>query len=148
MEMNKPPRTLTDNQEIEWCCRHKITKLFHSLDNRDYSNLIKLFAPEGLWHRAGTIHFGRNEILLGMEKRPTTYHIRHILSNFLILDEKDGSVDMEFYITAFAADDGRPAQLPIHIKNPHSVLVGFATFLSAKYDYLISELKLTTEFVF
>jgi hypothetical protein len=146
--MNNSPRIFTGTEEIEWYCRQIITKLFHSLDNRDYSNLIMLFTPEGLWHRAGTIHKGRDDILLGMEKRSKTYHIRHILSNFLILAENDGSVDMEFYVTAFANDDGKPAKLPIHIKNPHSVLIGIATFLSTEYGYLISELKLTTEFVF
>jgi hypothetical protein len=137
-----------DKVALEWSCGKAITKLFHYLDNRQYRELTDLFMADGVWHRAGTTHRGHEQIMDGMNKRSPTYKICHIVSNFLVLNEGKDFVEAGFYITAYANDSGKAPELPIQIKAPHSIIQSEVRFQLCDSSLYISELKLSTEFIF
>lgn len=90
-----------------------LTQLLHAffarLDERRYDELLALFLPEGRWLRQGRWLQGRAEIRAGLEARPATMRVRHVISNVLVLPGEGDDLRVQAYMTAYRQQAGEAA---------------------------------------
>ncbi len=70
------------------CCERECTRLCHdfaaAVDSRRYGQFAALFAPEGVFDRAGQASHGQAEILQFLNARPVDKVTRHACTNIRI----------------------------------------------------------------
>lgn len=82
---------------------------FGHLDERRYDAVVDAFLPAGRWLRQGQWLEGRQAIRAGLEARPASMRVRHVITNVLVLPPEGADVRVEAYMTAFRQLEGEPA---------------------------------------
>jgi hypothetical protein len=113
------------SRPVEDAIHHQIERIVYSffryLDDQQYDDLVALFAPDGVWHRAGKALRGPQEIKEAMAQRPVGFTTRHLITNVVVDPVDDNEVVASYYMTVFVHEGtGRPKgpvplQLPLHV---------------------------------
>lgn len=91
----------------------ELTQATHSffldLDERRYDAVVAGFLPEGRWLRQGKWLQGRAAIRAGLEARPATMRVRHIITNIVVSPQQGEDVRVDAYMTAVRQLEGEAA---------------------------------------
>jgi hypothetical protein len=131
---------------IEWDCAQVLLRFFDAFDGWNYDGMAALFAPEGVWHRAGKALAGRDAIVTEMHRRSTTQVIRHVVTN-LIVDVMDTDhAEARLYLTAYRHDAGEPRATPAPMKVPAMLLVVSAGLIKTSDGWQVLQMTMQREF--
>jgi SnoaL-like domain len=132
---------------IEWDCTQLLTRFFNAFDAWHYDEMAAMFAPDGVWHRAGQELQGA-AILLALNARSRTQTVRHVVTNVQV-DVRDASnADFLLYVTAYMHDCGVKAIKPPKIESPYLLLVVPGTLVRAGNCWKIASMSMNREFEF
>jgi len=129
----------------DWRCQQLLVELFHRLDGKEFDLLVDLFDEEGSWRRPTALLRGRAEIASAMAKRSATAVTRHLVSNFLVIEDRGEEVDAVASLTTYSIDSGEHRELPIAVEAPLGVFRASATFRCAGAKTSILRLDLRPE---
>ena len=132
----------------QWRCQQALTALFHFLDRKEYESVVALFLEDGVWQRPGTVLAGHAEIMADLRKRSATRLSRHVLTNFLVLEDEAGDVDATATLTTYAFENGSAVQMPQVIDAPMGVYSARARFAGTPAGIRVGRLELAVEFTF
>ena len=132
----------------QWRCQQLLVAFFHFLDTRQYGEVARLFLEEGTWQRGETRLHGRGEIAADLRKRSTTRVSRHVLSNFLVLQEGEEEVEVIATLTTYAFDNGTMVRLPQAIPAPMGIYSARAWLARTPAGIGLRRLELAAEFTF
>ena len=96
----------------DWRCQQLLVEFFHRLDTKEFGLLVDLFDEEGSWRRPTVLLRGRAEIASAMAKRSATAVTRHLVSNFLVIDDRGEEVDAVASLTTYSIDSGEHREMP------------------------------------
>jgi hypothetical protein len=119
----------------------RLLMLIAHLDNRRYDALADIFTPAGRWLRQGRWLEGRQAILDALESRPMNMQVRHVLTNSLVTDFKNGQARVDAYMTAYRQLEGQRPEL-FSINRVDTI------FHSVDGQWLIAEQQMVREFEF
>ena len=133
---------------IEWDCAQALTRFFNDFDRWRYEDMADLFAPDGVWHRAGKALQGKDVIVAELNKRSRTQTVRHVITNVQIDVKDETSAGFLLYVTAYIHDSGAKVVDPPKIQMPALLLV--VPGQMAKWDgqWKIASMSMNREFVF
>ena len=133
---------------IEWDCAQNLTRFFNYFDQWRYDDMAALFAPDGVWHRAGKALQGASVIVAELSKRSRTQTVRHVITNIQIDVADDSSAEFVLYITAYIHDSGAKAVDPPKIQMPSLLLVVPGQMVKWDGQWKIASMSMNREFVF
>jgi SnoaL-like domain len=84
---------------IEAACAKVTIRFFRALDAREHEAAAGFFAPDGVWHRAGTVLTGRPAIIEALAKRSPDRATAHLLSNVWAEAIDPDHARVHFYLT-------------------------------------------------
>jgi hypothetical protein len=126
---------------IEWDCAQILIRFFNELDAWCYGDMVKLFAPDGVWHRQGRALRGAEAILAVLAQRSTTQTVRHVVTNVQVT-----ALDAD---TAKSLHDtGEQATAPPVIRSPSLLLAVPGELTRTDEGWRISSLTMTRVFEF
>jgi len=133
---------------IEWDCAQTLTRFFNAFDQWRYDDMAGMFAPDGVWHRAGKALQGEDVIVAELNKRSRTQTVRHVITNVQV-DVKDAaSADFLLYVTAYIHDSGEKATKPPKIQMPSLLLVVPGQMVRRDGAWKIASMSMNREFEF
>ena len=126
----------------QWDCHQLLVRLFHLLDAKRYEELVGLFQEDGVWVRPGPVMHGRAEISEAMRQRPAHRVTRHLVSNFLVLEDGDQHVDAVAHLTtyAFAGE-----AVPVVANGPIGIFMARVQFLCSAGELWVRRLELAPD---
>ncbi|HSH88866.1 MAG TPA: nuclear transport factor 2 family protein [Ramlibacter sp.] len=133
--------------ERQWRCQQTLTALFRHLDDKRYENVVDMFVEDGVWQRPGVVLAGRAEIMADMRKRSATRLSRHVLANFLVIEEGD-ELEALATLTTYAFDTASAAEMPQVIDGPMGIYSARAQFTETPAGTRLRRLELGVEFTF
>ncbi len=83
-----------------------VIRFFRALDDREYSTLAALLAPDGVWHRQGAELRNEADILAAMAKRSPTMRIHHLLTNVFAEPRGADEAEVTGYMLVVRHDSG------------------------------------------
>jgi len=102
LERDDGTMALSENHEVAVAVSDLLHRLFFNLDERRYSQVAELFAPDGVWHRQGEQLQGGADVRRALERRPAQLRTRHLVSN-TIIEAADGlTSESAHYVLVFA----------------------------------------------
>lgn len=125
-----------------------IYQLFYFLDESNYTELLKLFTPDGRWTRQGEDCAGHQPILKSLMTRSTTQRIRHVISNTFLSSQTTTGATLTAYMTAYRFDDGSHHTGPVTISRPFRLSVVQARLVVVDNHWRVAELAHPSEFEF
>ena len=125
-----------------------IHQLFYFLDESNYTELLKLFTPDGRWIRQGEDCSGHQHIMQSLMKRSTTQRIRHVISNTFLPSQTATRATLTAYMTAYRFDDGSHKTGPVTISRPFRLSVVHARLVVVDDHWRVAELAHPSEFEF
>ena len=132
---------------IESDCTQVLTRFFNAFDHWRYDDMVAMFAPDGVWHRAGKSLKGA-AILEALNARSRTQTVRHVVTNIQV-DVADASrAEFILYVTAYMHDTGTKATGPPKIQSPYLLLVVLGTLVRVGEDWKITSMSMNREFEF
>jgi SnoaL-like domain len=140
------PRELA--RAAEWDCTQLLFRFYYWFDLFRYEEMVALFSPNAVWHRAGKVLRGREEIIAILRERSTTQRVRHVLTNVLVDVMDATNANAVLYLTAYQFDSGQRLTAPPSIRSPSLLLVVTAHLVKTDDNWLIAEQKTTREFEF
>jgi hypothetical protein len=132
---------------IEWDCTQVLTRFFNAFDQWRYDDMAAMFAPDGVWQRAGKALQGA-AILLALNARSRTQTVRHVVTNIEVNVADASSADFMLYVTAYMHDSGVKAINPPKIQSPYLLLVVPGTLVKIGDDWKIASMSMNREFEF
>ena len=113
------------SRAVDGSVQHQIERIiylfFRYLDDQRYDDLAALFAPDGIWHRAGKALRGPKGVMEAMAHRPVGFTTRHLITN-VVIDAADANEVIAFYYMTVFVHEGTerpkepvPLQLPLHV---------------------------------
>ena len=133
---------------IEWDCAQVLTRFFNAFDQWRYEDMADMFAPEGVWHRAGKSLQGKDVIVAELNKRSRTQTVRHVVTNVQVDVKEETSADFLLYITAYIHDSGVKAEKPPKIQMPSLLLVVPGQMVKRDDAWKIASMLMNREFEF
>ena len=125
-----------------------IHQLFYFLDESNYTELLKLFTPDGRWTRQGEDCSGHQHIMQSLLTRSTTQRIRHVISNTFLPSQTATGATLTAYMTAYRFDDGSHKAGPVTISRPFRLSVVHARLVGVDDHWRVAELAHPSEFEF
>ena len=133
---------------IEADCTQVLTRFFNAFDQWRYDDMVAMFAPHGVWHRAGKSLNGAAAILEALNARSRTQTVRHVVTNIQV-DVADASrAEFILYVTAYMHDTGTKVTRPPKIQSPYLLLVVPGTLVRVGEDWKIASMSMNREFEF
>ena len=132
---------------IEWDCTQVLTRFFNAFDQWRYDDMAAMFAPDGVWHRAGKPLKGA-AILEALNARSRTQTVRHVVTNIEVNVADASRADFILYVTAYMHDSGTKATKPPTIQSPYLLLVVPGTMVKVGDDWKIASMSMNREFEF
>jgi hypothetical protein len=115
------------------------SEFYGHLDDRNYEEAIKAFAPDGVWFRRGAPVVGHDAIREAMEARPINFHTRHVVTNVRVYlqNEKEGYV--VFYLTGHPHIGEIPAGEYVPLPSAHILATYRDTMRRVDERWVITE---------
>jgi len=132
---------------IEWDCTQLLTRFFNSFDDWRYADMVAMFAPDGVWHRADMALKG-SAIMEALNARSPTQKVRHIVTNVVVEAESETSAQFTLYVTAYMHDSGELAKAPPKIRMPYLMLVVPGRLVRIGDQWKIASMSMNREFEF
>jgi hypothetical protein len=132
---------------IEWDCAQVLTRFFNAFDRWRYDDMVAMFAPNGVWHRAGKSLKGA-AILEALNARSRTQTVRHVVTNIQVDVGDASTAEFILYVTAYMHDTGTKAISPPKIQSPYLLLVVPGTLVKVDDDWKIASMSMNREFEF
>lgn len=110
----------------EWECHRLLLSFYKALDERRYADVAHCFAPEGEWHRGGSIVRGPAAVERVYEGRSSDTRSRHIVTNLLTTARGLDNVTFSLCITYYAGPEGPAAPTvagPLMVLSSHGEIV-------------------------
>lgn len=123
-------------------------RFFWCLDEFRYDDLVSLMREDAVWHRQGKAMQGRAGILAGLEERPRSQRIRHVITNPFILERTEHTAKLVAYMIGYRADEGVRKPAPQTIDGPLRFLLVETDFVHADGRWWIQVQRATPEFEF
>lgn len=139
--------TRADARAIEWDCTQLLTRFFNLFDQWRYDDMAALFAPDGVWHRAGK-SLKQDDIVDTLNTRSRTQTVRHVVTNTQVEVVDATSADFILYVTAYMHDTGEKPTRPPKIQSPYLLLVVPGTLTKIGDDWKIASISMNREFEF
>lgn len=136
----------TTERAVEWDCSQLMLRFYDAFDAWDYAGMAALFAPDGVWQRAGKTLAGREAIVAELQQRPTTQVVRHVLSNLLVTAANADQAQARFYITVYRHDGGTARSIPAPLQAPAMLLVVNARLVRHSEGWRILHQAMAREF--
>ncbi|MGZ5998958.1 MAG: nuclear transport factor 2 family protein [Rhizomicrobium sp.] len=136
-----------DARAIEWDCAQLLTRFFNYFDQWRYDDMAALFAPDGVWHRAGK-SLKRGDIVETLNTRSRTQTVRHVVTNTQVDVVDASNAKFVLYVTAYMHDTGTKATRPPKIQSPYLLLVVSGTLVKVGNDWKIANMSMNREFEF
>lgn len=133
---------------IEWDCAQILVRFFNEFDAWRYREMVKLLAPDGVWHRQGRALKGADAILAVLEQRSTTQTVRHVVTNVEVTALDADRAKSLLYVTAYQHDTGEKAAAVPVIRSPSLLLVVPGELVRTQDGWKISSLTMTRVFEF
>jgi hypothetical protein len=133
---------------IEWDCAQLLIRFFNEFDAWRYREMVKLFAPDGVWHRQGRALRGADAILAVLEQRSTTQPVRHVVTNIQVTVMDADTARSLLYVTPYQHDTGERAIAPPLIRSPSLLLEVPGELVRTEDGWRISSLTMTRVFEF
>jgi hypothetical protein len=137
--------------ETQWDCQQLLLKFFHLLDAQRYGELVPLFDEDGVWSRPGAVMRGHSQIAAALQQRPAHRLTRHLVSNFLVLQDRLDRVEAVSHLTTYAFERAtvESAPTPPEVQGPTGIFTAKASFrLTSDGVIRISTLDLAPELSF
>lgn len=103
-------------------CERECTRLCHdfaaAVDSRQYGMFADLFAPDGVFDRAGQVSYGQAEILQFLNARPADKVTRHACTNIRIDMTGPQAATGHSYVLVFQGQALGDAQQPLPTTAP------------------------------
>ena len=129
-----------------WACQQLLVAIFDRLDAKDFAGFAALFEADGVWERPGATMTGRAEIAAALARRSPTLATRHLMSNFLVLGEREHELDAAASLTTYSSDTGLAPARPVVVEGPVGVFRAEATMRCEEGGVSIRRLTLRPEF--
>ena len=110
----------------EWACNRLLLSFYQALDEGRYAEVASYFAPEGEWHRGGSVLRGPAAVERVYEGRSHDTRSRHIVTNLLTTSRDADHVTFSLCITYYAGPGGPAAPTvpgPLMVLSSHGELV-------------------------
>jgi hypothetical protein len=133
---------------IEWDCAQNLTRFFNYFDQWRYEDMAGLFAPDGVWHRAGKALQGESVIVAELNKRSRTQTVRHVITNIQVDVQDEATADFLLYVTAYIHDSGTKAVDPPTIQMPSLLLWVPGQMVKWNGQWKVASMSMNREFVF
>jgi hypothetical protein len=133
---------------IEWDCAQVLTRFFNYFDQWRYEDMAEMFAPGGVWHRAGKSLSGKDVIIGELNKRSRTQTVRHVITNVQVDVQDANAADFLLYVTAYIHDSGVKADKPPKIQMPSLLLVVPGRLVKQGDNWKIASMSMNREFEF
>ena len=133
---------------VEWDCAQVLTRFFNAFDQWRYEDMAGMFAPDGVWHRAGKSLSGKDVIVAELNKRSRTQTVRHVITNTQVDVQGAHTADFLLYVTAYIHDSGVKADKPPKIQMPSLLLVVPGKMVKQGDDWKIASMSMNREFEF
>ena len=133
---------------IEWDCAQNLTRFFNYFDQWRYDDMAAMFAPDGVWHRAGKSLQGEAVIIAELNKRSRTQTVRHVITNVQVDVTDESSAEFMLYVTAYIHDSGTKAADPPKIQMPSLLLVVPGQMVKWDGQWKVASMSMNREFVF
>lgn len=146
--VTNPGRCQAQHHAIEWECSHLLVRFYDHFDRWNYEEMVALFMPDGVWHRAGKVLAGRAAIVEELQKRSTTQKVRHVLTNLLVNVHDAAHADAQCYLTVYRHDSGTKSEMPVTVRSPDLFLVVTASLMATDEGWRISKQVMKREFEF
>ncbi len=135
----------TPSRPAENSVHHEIERIiylfFRYLDDQRYDELSALFAPQGIWHRAGKTLLGPKGVREAMEQRPVGFTTRHLITNIVVDAVSTDEVHASYYMTVFVHEGAERAKGAVPLKLPLHVSVFDQRFVRSGGQWLIQGLS-------
>jgi hypothetical protein len=140
--------TREDARAIEWDCAQILTRFFNEFDAWRYQEMVRLFAPDGVWHRQGRELKGADAILAALTERSTTQTVRHVVTNIEVTVRDEQTAESLLYVTAYQHDSGeQPTSVPV-IRSPSLLLAVPGKLVRTEDGWRIASLAMNRVFEF
>jgi hypothetical protein len=133
---------------VEWDCAQLLIRFFNEFDAWRYQDMVKLFTPDGVWHRQGKALVGADAILSALEERSITQTVRHVVTNIQVTALDEDTAESLLYVTAYQHDTGETATAAPVIRSPSLLLTVPGKLVRTEEGWRISSLTMTRVFVF
>jgi hypothetical protein len=133
---------------IEWDCAQTLIRFFNYFDQWRYEDMADLFAPDGVWHRAGKSLSGKDVIVGELNKRSRTQTVRHVITNIQVDVTSEATAEILLYVTAYIHDSGVKATKPPKIQMPSLLLVVPGQMVKRDDGWKIASMSMNREFEF
>lgn len=117
------------------------------LDERRYTDMVGMFAENGVWFRQGKKLSGRAEIHAALSGRSPTTYIRHVISN-VFSESIDTDTQLFALMTAYRFDDGKYHEEPLIIEGPFRISSVIARLRHTGSAWSIMEMNAVPRFEF
>ena len=114
---------------------------FRYLDDQRYDELVTLFAPDGIWHRAGKALRGPEGVREAMNTRPVEFTTRHLITNVVIDLTGTDDATASYYMTVFVHEGEQRPKGPVPLELPLHVSVFEQKFTQSATGWLIKSLS-------
>jgi hypothetical protein len=132
---------------IEWDCAQVLTRFFNAFDEWHYDDMARMFAPDGVWHRAGKALQGA-AIMEALNARSRTQCVRHVVTNISIDVADDTSAGFTLYVTAYMHDSGEKSTSLPTIRAPYLLLTVPGRMVRVAEDWKIATMSMNRVFEF
>jgi len=139
------PDSVKASMRADHTTHHQIERIIYSffryLDDQRYDELTALFAPDGIWHRAGKALRGPQGVKEAMATRPVGFTTRHLITNVVIdLVDNDEAL-ASYYMTVFVHEGEQRPKGPVPLDLPLHVSVFEQRFARSATGWLIKNLS-------
>lgn len=134
-------------RDIEWDCQRVMLRFYDEFDRGDYAAMVEMFAPGGVWHRAGKA-LAKDQIAAELELRPARQRVRHVLSNILVEARDHDHADLRCYLTAYRNPDIDRPQQQQRLRAPYLFLQVTASLERHSGRWYLKEQVMRREFEF
>jgi len=125
-----------------------LNRLFFSLDEFRYGQVLQCFEADATWERQGEVLRGTDAMRAALDRRPSTQRIRHVVSNVLVEQSGADAARLVAYMTAYRYDDGVRREGPVRLDGPLRLSVVSGQARRSEAGWRLAELAVRTEFDF
>jgi hypothetical protein len=135
-------------RNIEWDCTQVLIRFFNCFDRFRYEEMADMFAPGGVWHRAGQALSSRAAVIDALGARSRTQVVRHVVTNILVDVVDRNTAETLLYITAYMHDTGTaPTAVPV-IRMPYLLLTVPGRMVRVRDEWKILSMTMNRTFEF
>lgn len=127
-------------------CESIALQFMAHFDARNYEEAAKLFAPDGIWHRADISIRGREDFLKHMGARPPGIFVRHVITNLLARRTDQETIRVDSYVTVYRHDFADAPVLPAALHSPDVVGRYTDVFRQIGGNWLLQEKSVSIDF--